>query len=137
MGHWTNQANGRRQLLFTVPTESQYSLYRSSFKYYSVATCKASHERPSPTAMMQLFPSLLHLSLLNGIRDITHGKILELKMLVGDFRHKHKLNFAPPPKLLIFVPRISVTHFASPGAPLDALRHALRREACQRISDEL
>ena len=29
-------------------------------------------------------------------------------------------NYVAPPNFLIFAPRISVTHFASPGMPLDA-----------------
>ena len=73
--------------------------------------------------MTQSIPSPFLLPLFNspGVSPPENFEIKDAcRRVLEHFRHKRQLNFVPPFPDLCIPPMISVTHFVSPGVPLDA-----------------
>ena len=93
-----------------------------------------SHDATSPSSSFHILPPTLPSPFLTRVQGYHHGKIVELKMfcryvlehfgglmclLIFPWNKNGK--FPRPISLVFCRPRISVTHFESPGMPLDAL----------------
>jgi len=103
----------------------------SHYRCWSTILVTTAMTQPPPSSFPILPPTSATPPFNEGL-GYHHGKIVELKMFVGTFRASWRFNalnyfplkqkgkFSRPISLFFCRPRISVTHFASPGVPLDA-----------------